>query len=129
MALDSFEAVLADPAALSIGAFAAGRLIGEVHCVRMRPRQFAHGLTDLTIAVDPEHQGRGVGAALFERLFDEARRLDPPGARIELITRSGNAGAIRLYERLGFVAEGRLVGRVRMPDGTVEDDIPMTRLL
>jgi len=127
--LGDFEALLADPLALSLGAFAEARLIGEIHASRMPARQFGHVMTDLTVAVAPDFQGRGVGIALFERLFVEARALTPPVARIELVSRSGNAGAIRLYQRLGFAVEGCFKGRVRLPTGAVEDDIPMAKTL
>ena len=89
---------------------------------------FNHVLTDLTVAVHPQAQGRGVGSRLFAALFEAAARLTPPATRIELVARTGNAAAIRLYERLGFRAEGRFVGRVRLPDGSIEDDIPMARI-
>ena len=86
-------------------------------------------LSDLTVAVDPAWQGRGVGRALFAALFEAARALSPQVTRIELMAREGNVDAIRLYERLGFVIEGRFVQRVRMPDGRLEDDIAMGLLL
>ena len=110
-----------------LGAFTEERLVGEVHAVRLGPRQFDHVLGDLTIAVHPAAQGLGIGSALFAALFARASSLEPAVTRIELTARSGNVGALRLYERLGFVAEGRLIGRVRRPDGSVEDDILMTR--
>ncbi|HVN00717.1 MAG TPA: GNAT family N-acetyltransferase [Caulobacteraceae bacterium] len=129
MQLAYFADLLADPAAQAFGAFAEGRLIGEIHASRMKGRQFSHVMTDLTVAVAPEFQGRGVGIALFERLFAESRQLEPAVTRIELISRSGNAGAIRLYQRLGFAVEGCFRGRVRLPNGEVEDDIPMAKAL
>jgi ribosomal protein S18 acetylase RimI-like enzyme len=111
---------------IALGAFAGGRLIGVIRATPMGPRQFAHVLTDLTIAVDPRAQGQGVGAELFEALFAAAERLGV--TRIELMARSGNSRAIALYERLGFVREGLFVGRVRLPDGRIEHDVPMARL-
>lgn len=114
---------------ITLGAFIEERLVGEVHAVRLGPRQFDHVLGDLTIAVHPAAQGLGIGSALFAALFERASSLVPVVTRIELTARSGNVGALRLYERLGFVAEGRLIGRVRRPDGSVEDDIPMARNL
>lgn len=114
---------------LSLGAFHDGRLLGEVHAARLGPRQFDHVLGDLTVAVHPEAQGKGIGSALFTAFFDEIASRWPNVTRVELTARSGNVGAIRLYERLGFVQEGRLVGRVRLPDGSLEDDIPMGRNL
>ena len=114
---------------VSLGAFASDALVGEIHATRIGPRQFAHVLTDLTVAVHPDVQGRGVGSRLFGALFESATKLVPRATRIELVARSGNTAALRLYERLGFRAEGRFQGRVRLPDGQIEDDIPMARQL
>jgi putative acetyltransferase len=119
---------LKDPNGISIAACDGTALVGEIHAVRMRARQFCHVLTDLTVAVHPRAQGRGVGSRLFAALFEAAARLTPPATRVELVARTGNAAAIRLYERLGFRAEGRFRGRVRLPDGSIEDDIPMARI-
>ena len=77
----------------------------------------------------PDFQGRGVGAALFEALFAEAGKMTPAIERVELLCREGNTGALRLYERLGFVLEGRFPRRVRLKDGTVEDDLAFARRL
>jgi len=106
-----------------------GALCGELHVERMPIAIFAHVLTDLTVAVDPAWQGRGVGSALFKALIDTARTMTPPVGRIELWTGAANLGAQRLYERLGFRTEGRMIGRGRLPDGTVDDDIVMGLLL
>ena len=114
---------------VSLGAFRDDRLIGEVHAARLGPRQFDHVLGDLTVAVHPKAQGKGVGSALFTAFFEKVASVMPAITRVELTARSGNAGALRLYERLGFIREGRLVGRVRLPNGTVEDDVPMGRNL
>jgi GNAT superfamily N-acetyltransferase len=106
-----------------------GGLCGELHVERMKIAIFAHVLTDLTVAVDPDWQGRGVGSALFRALIDRARTMTPPVGRIELWTGAANVGAQRLYARLGFKIEGRMAGRGRLPDGTVDDDIVMGLLL
>jgi GNAT superfamily N-acetyltransferase len=106
-----------------------GALCGELHAERMKVAIFAHVLTDLTVAVNPEWQGRGVGSALFRALFDTAKAMTPPVGRIELWTGAANLGAQRLYERLGFKIEGRMIGRGRLPDGAVDDDIVMGLLL
>lgn len=106
-----------------------GVVIGEIHAVRIPVKLFAHVLSDLTVAVHPDWRGRGVGSALFEALFAAARTMDPPVVRVELNAGAGNAGALRLYERLGFRVEGRLEKRGRFPDGTFEDDIAMGLIL
>jgi len=113
----------------TLGVWAREVLAGEIHASRMGPRQFDHNLTDLTVAVHPDWQGRGVGARLFEGLFAAAAAMTPAIERIELAVREGNEGALRLYQRLGFVIEGHHPGRVRLPDGSVETDISMAKFL
>ncbi|MFL5295102.1 MAG: GNAT family N-acetyltransferase [Phenylobacterium sp.] len=131
MDLATIEAALAKPFlnGVALTAWIDGALAGEIHASRLGPRQFAHNLIDLTIAVHPDFQGRGVGAALFAALFAEAGKLTPAIERVELFCREGNAGAIRLYVRLGFVVEGRFPRRVRLKDGTLEDDLAMGKRL
>jgi putative acetyltransferase len=106
-----------------------GGVIGEIHAVRIPVKLFSHVLSDLTVAVHPDWRGRGVGSALFQALFAAARAMEPAIVRVELNAGAGNAGAIRLYERLGFRIEGRLEKRGRLPDGTFEDDIAMGLIL
>ena len=131
MSLAGIEASLARPFedGVALMAWIDGAAAGEIHASRYAPRQFAHNLTDLTVAVHPDFQGRGVGAALFEALFVAAAKMAPPIERIELLCREGNGGALRLYQRLGFVIEGRFHRRVRLKDGTVEDDLAMAKRL
>ena len=106
-----------------------GVLCGEIHAYRMGPAQFRHVLSDLTVAVHPEWQGRAIGSQLFGELFKGAAELSPKVERIELMVREGNGDAVRLYERLGFQIEGRFAKRVRLPNGTMEDDIAMAKLI
>ncbi|MEK7428640.1 MAG: GNAT family N-acetyltransferase [Pseudomonadota bacterium] len=114
---------------VSLGAWRGEALCGEIHASRIGPDQFAHVLSDLTVAVDPAWQGQGVGRALFQALFAAAAQLSPQVTRIELMAREGNGGAIRLYQALGFVVDGRFEGRVRTPDGRLEADIAMGLLI
>ncbi len=125
------QAVLARAAigGLSIGAFDGDRMLGEIHAWRPGPRKFAHVLGDLTVAVDPDCQGQGIGGKLFEALFAAAREMQPAIQRIELFVHTGNPAARRLYERLGFVEEGRMPGRLRFDDGQVHDDFAMAKTL
>ena len=116
-------------AEISVSAWAGDRAVGEIHAGRLGPRQFAHDLLDLTVAVHPEAQGQGLGRRLFEALFAAAATLTPRIERIELFVRAGHVDAIRLYERLGFAVEARFKDRVRLSDGTVEDDLAMVRFL
>src|SRR5688572_23211388 len=100
-------------------------LVGEIHAYSRGIRAFGHVLGDLTVAVHPQVQGRGIGRALFERLKHEIDARFPHIARVELIARESNAHALRLYESLGFRREGRFEARVRSVGGGLEADIPM----
>jgi putative acetyltransferase len=130
MSLPPIEAAIARSLAtgVALSAWSDGTIAGEIHASRLGPRQFDNSLTELTVAVHPDAQGQGVGAQLFEALFDEARKL-PGLTRVELMCRVGNTHAVRLYQRLGFVIEGRFVRRVVLADGTVEDDLAMAKFL
>jgi putative acetyltransferase len=110
---------------VAIGAWDDARLIGMIKASRMPSVQFQHVLWDLTVAVDPDAQGSGVGRKLFEQLIATAATLTPRVERIELVVREGLTHAIRLYDRIGFRQEGRFERRFRLSDGTYEADLPM----
>ena len=101
-----------------------GALAGELHCHALGARCFAHVLGDLTVAVSPQWQGRGVGRALFVELLRRVRTERPDIRRVELFVRESNARALALYESIGFRREGRFDGRVAGRHG-LEADIPM----
>ncbi|WP_332657841.1 GNAT family N-acetyltransferase [Brevundimonas sp.] len=114
---------------LAIGAWEGSRLAGMIKASRMPSVQFQHVLWDLTVAVDPGSQGRGVGHSLFSEFLARAATLMPRIERVELVVREGLSHAIRLYERVGFRQEGRFERRFRLPDGTCEADLPMALLI
>jgi ribosomal protein S18 acetylase RimI-like enzyme len=114
---------------VAISAWAGDLAVGDIHAGRLGIRQFAHNLLDLTVAVHPGFQGQGLGRRLFEGLFEAAAALTPKIERIELYVRAGHVDALRLYERLGFTIEARYARRVRLSDGTVEDDLSMVKWL
>lgn len=114
---------------VAIGAWDDSRLIGVIKASRMPSVQFQHVLWDLTVAVEPDFQGSGVGRSLFAELLASAESLTPKIERIELVVREGLTHAIRLYERLGFRQEGRFERRFRLFNGTYEADLPMVLFL
>jgi len=93
-----------------------GRILGEIHAWPSSTRQLGHCLSNLTVAVDPAAQRRGVGRALFEQLI-AAARVNAKFRIIELYCREDNQRALDLYQSLGFVFEGRLKGRVWQDHG------------
>jgi ribosomal protein S18 acetylase RimI-like enzyme len=101
------------------------RIVAELHAYRSGLRVFSHVLTDLTIAVHPDFQGKKIGRTLFTIFLKEIVANHSDIGKVELITREGNSRAISLYLSLGFVIEGRMEMRIRTPSGGYEADIPM----
>lgn len=80
---------------------------------------------DLQLIVDQEVRGRGIGAELMRNAlaWADGGALD----RLEVFVRATNQRAISLYKRFGFVEEGVLRQRIRLPDGRRVDDIVFAR--
>jgi ribosomal protein S18 acetylase RimI-like enzyme len=86
----------------------------------------AHVLEINGLAVDPDHQGRGVGRALVEACMAGARQQ---GARkLALRVLGFNHRARHLYESCGFHIEG-LLREEFLLDGRYVDDVFMALML
>lgn len=116
---------LADGVILTARLISTPQLIGEIHAYALGPSVFAHVLGELTIAVHPDHQSAGVGKALFTEFLRRVQEDRPDIQRVELIARESNRKAIAFYQKLGFVIEGRMEGRIRSVGGGYEADVPM----
>jgi len=101
------------------------QIIAEVHCYKLVPKTFSHILSELTIAVDPDFQGKGIGRMIFTHLLDFIKTSKTDIMRVELISRETNLKAISFYESLGFKREGRFENRIRSNRNEFEADIPM----
>jgi GNAT superfamily N-acetyltransferase len=65
-----------------------------------------------TLAVLPDERGRGVGSALFERIYAELRELGVTELEVAVISK--NVAALRFYERHGLLPfTVSFMGRVR----------------
>jgi len=104
------------------------QVVGEIHAYTSGLYCFSHVFTELTIAVDPDCQGKGVGRKLFEQFLSEIINNHSKILRIELIARESNQKAITFYQSLGFEKEGLLKNRIKNPDGSLESDITMAWL-
>lgn len=101
---------ITDPAALSMVALCQGTMIGMA---LGEPGRHAHGAGSRDpllmhvsmVFVHPEHWGHGVGGALLEALFGQARR--DGYERATVWTRTENDRARRLYTRLGLRPTGQ----------------------
>ena len=94
-----FASELAKPTSICLGAFEGQDLVGYVINSR-----YVDAWHVINVAVDPEHQRRGVATALLERLFEVTRDDERRGYTLEV--RVSNEDAIGLYEKLGFESRG-----------------------
>ena len=69
-------------------------------------------------------QGRGVGLALLQAVFDWASTQKAESLRLEV--RAGNERAMRVYSKAGFLQTGR---RAAYYTGPIEDAVVMERTL
>ncbi len=102
-----------------------GELIAEIHGYTPGLTIFNHVITDVTLLVHPEHQGKKIGRTIITIFLDEIATNRPDIGKVELYTGESNRRAINLYQSLGFLIEGRMEMRYKNPVGTYEADIPM----
>lgn len=87
-------------------------------------RETAGELHINNVAVRAEYRRRGIGAALLNRVLDEARRRNAKAAFLEV--RSANHAAQTLYEKCGFRAIARRADYYSEPR---EDAVVMSLVL
>lgn len=93
--LEMFTAELAQPVCWYWVAEQDDRIVGYAGLMCIRP------VGDVqTIAVLPEHEGRGIGSALLRTLHGQARELGATEVLLEV--RADNPRAQRLYRRFGY---------------------------
>ena len=103
-----------------------GQLVGSLCCTGGKRRATRHN-ADFGMSVAQEWRNRGVGTALLGRLVEWAEGTDII-RRLELEVYAHNEPAIHLYQKFGFVEEGRRQ-RAYFQHGRFIDGILMARLL
>lgn len=96
-----------------------GQLVGHAFLEAFPLHNLKH-VAQLTIGIHKNHQDKGIGTQLLEKLIQEARKS---GAieKIELNVRASNTRAIALYKKIGFIEEGRLKRRVKIETHYIDD--------
>jgi [ribosomal protein S18]-alanine N-acetyltransferase len=94
-----FAGELAKPSSICLGAFDETRLVGYLIVSR-----YVDAWHVMNVAVIPEERRHGIASALLRQLFELTEGDDRRGYTLEV--RVSNAGAIALYERLGFEPRG-----------------------
>ena len=93
-------AELRKPGSLALGAFLENdSIVGYAFVSR-----YVDAWHVMNVAVSPTYRRRGIATALLERLLEVTS--DDPRRGHTLEVRVSNAGAIALYERLGFQSRG-----------------------
>ena len=80
------------------------------------------------ISILSEYRGNGLGTAIMEAMIDWAT-AHPVVEKLSLGVWAPNTPAIRLYEKMGFIEEGRKVKEAKYTDGTYDDMLCMYRFV
>lgn len=123
---DRFAQRVAGPDRFILGAFDGDALVGTVGFYRHDGPKLAHkgGIWGMYVA--PEARGRGVGLALLEAAVARVAAACPGVSWLQLGVATGNAPALRLYERAGFRTFG-VEPAAMIVGGRVVDEALMAR--
>jgi ribosomal protein S18 acetylase RimI-like enzyme len=120
--LASFED---NPRAMLLVATRGSELLGELTVRGISSRRAVEHVATLGMSVRADARGQGVGSALLEAALEWA--AEHAFTRIELYVYARNARAIALYEKHGFVHEGRRKHFIRDGEQFL-DDLVMARV-
>jgi putative acetyltransferase len=101
------------------------RIAGEIHAHTPPLHAFRHLLSDLTIVVHPDYQGKGIGRKLFTRFLEIVEKEFPRILRVELYVRRHNTKNVRFYTSLGFRIEGTHEQKIYAGPGVYETPLSM----
>jgi RimJ/RimL family protein N-acetyltransferase len=96
----------------------AGRIIGTLGIEKA-----SYGVADLGMLVDDQWRGRGIGSGLLDAAIAWARSVGAHKVALQMWPHNERARA--LYEKFGFVEEGRLVRHYRRRNGELWDAVVM----
>lgn len=106
------------------GAFHGDELIGLVALGRENHTKLSHKALVWGMYVKPEHRGSGVAKALLLEVLSFARSV-PGISQVNLCVNAETAGAVRLYESVGFKAFGREPHAMQI-EGVFYDELHMS---
>ncbi len=119
--VDGLRETLAGDENAIIGAFVGTRLIGAAGLFRETRLKIRHRAVVWGVWVRPECRGSGAGEAIMRRVIELAKTWD--GVRqLNLSAGATQTPAVRLYERVGFVAWG-VEPQMLCVDGRYYDEV------
>ena len=103
-----------------------GRVIGvAVIFGRSNPR--LRGVGEFFTYIHQDYHGKGLGTFLARTILEEVKRKGFHRVTLQVV--ADNAGAVKAYERAGFVHEGRLKEVFFDDDGRYHDELVMGIIL
>lgn len=119
------DALASDASLFLLAKYKDGNVVGTLTFNRYEKLENRH-VGDFGISVHPEHRHEALGEALIRGMEKWAKQHEV--RKIELEVWSNNIGAVRLYNRLGYLIEG-IRKETIMRDDQVLDIILMGKLL
>jgi RimJ/RimL family protein N-acetyltransferase len=113
------------PGKLMLVAGRAADIVGMLEFSVDSRRAMSH-TGSLSMMIAKSWRRRGIGTALLERALRWAER-EPRVEKVCLSVLSGNRGAEALYDKMGFVIEGRRIKARKREDGGYDDEVLMYR--
>ena len=114
-----------NPRATLLVAMRGAELLGELTVRGLSNRRAVQHVASLGMSVRADARGQGVGGALLEAALEWA--AEHGFTRVEIYVYARNAPAIALYEKHGFVHEGRRKHFIRDGEQFL-DDLVMARV-
>lgn len=100
-------------------------LVGYIWAERGKMNRIIH-TAYIVVGIREAYQHQGIGTKFFKRLDEWARKNSI--VRLELTVECANTAARHLYEKNGFVVEGRRMKSMKLGDDFV-DELYMAKLL
>jgi RimJ/RimL family protein N-acetyltransferase len=116
-----------DPGKIILVAEVAGSVVGLLSFKNGNRRRIAHNGT-LGLSIRKEWRERGLGTILLQTLLEWAEE-NPLIEKVCLAVLATNARAIGLYQKLGFVEEGRRPKAIKIAPGRYIDEVLMYRFV
>ncbi|MHC4478098.1 MAG: GNAT family N-acetyltransferase [Planctomycetota bacterium] len=102
-------------------------LVGVLHFDNGSHRRLAHRGT-LHMSVHPNHRRKGIGTALLNSLLEWAGQ-NTVVEKVALGVFAENQAAITLYEKAGFIEEGRRIREIKISEDNYADLVRMYKLV
>lgn len=120
--IEKTRANLASDHAVTFGAFADGKLIGNMTLIRQSIPKMRHKATIVAVYVSPAHRRKGIADRLMEELLAYAARWEGI-EQLDLMVASENLPARNLYLRFGFEHYGTEVRAMKSGDRFIDEDL------